>query len=155
MFLHQRQYALEVLEKAGMLNSHPCRTPIDTERKIGAVVVPVSHPILYRSLAGALRVEAVYRGVANVVAEIALLRNLLCELHSPLKIATLVCFDNVGVVYLSYNPVQHQRTKHIEIDIHFFCDQVVAGHIRVLHVPSRYQVVAGLLYVLLMIFAPV
>ncbi|GJX93179.1 ribonuclease H-like domain-containing protein [Tanacetum coccineum] len=55
MFLHQRQYALEVLEKDGMLNCHPCRTAIDIERKIGAVVVPVSHPILYRSLVGAFR----------------------------------------------------------------------------------------------------
>nr|GFB10164.1 ribonuclease H-like domain-containing protein [Tanacetum cinerariifolium] len=27
----------------------------------------------------------------------------------------------------------------IEIDIHFVCDMVQTGHIRVLHVPSRYQ----------------
>ncbi|GKE71220.1 ribonuclease H-like domain-containing protein [Tanacetum coccineum] len=33
------------------------------------------------------------------------------------------------------------RTKHIEIDIHFFCDLVAAGQVRVLHVPSRYQFV--------------
>ncbi|GKF80746.1 ribonuclease H-like domain-containing protein, partial [Tanacetum coccineum] len=30
-------------------------------------------------------------------------------------------------------------TKHIEIDIHFVRDLVSTGHIRVLHVPSRYQ----------------
>ena len=59
--------------------------------------------------------EAEYRGVANVVAEKAWLRNLLCELHSPLSSTTLVYFDNVSVIYLSANPVQHQRTKHIEI----------------------------------------
>ncbi|GKD07157.1 ribonuclease H-like domain-containing protein [Tanacetum coccineum] len=34
--------------------------------------------------------EAEYRGVANVVAETACLRNLLCELHSPLSTATLI-----------------------------------------------------------------
>ncbi|GJU34195.1 ribonuclease H-like domain-containing protein [Tanacetum coccineum] len=33
----------------------------------------------------------------------------------------------------------HQRTKHIEIDIHFVRDLVSTGHVRVLHVPSRYQ----------------
>jgi hypothetical protein len=55
MFLHQRQYALEVLERAGMLNCHPCRMPIDTERKLGVDGVSVSDPMLYRSLAGALQ----------------------------------------------------------------------------------------------------
>nr|GEV14369.1 hypothetical protein [Tanacetum cinerariifolium] len=42
-------------------------------------------------------------------------------------------------VYLSCNPVQHQRTKHIEIHIHFVRDLVAAGQVHVLHVPSRYQ----------------
>ncbi|GJT61430.1 ribonuclease H-like domain-containing protein [Tanacetum coccineum] len=80
-----------------------------------------------------------YRGVANAVAETCWLRNLLRELHTQLSFATLVYCDNVSVVYLSCNPVQHQRTKHIEIDIHFVCDLVAAGQVRVLHVPSRYQ----------------
>ncbi|GKE77834.1 ribonuclease H-like domain-containing protein, partial [Tanacetum coccineum] len=70
--------------------------------------------------------EAEYRGVANVVAETAWLRNLLCELHSPLSTVTLVYCDNVSAVYMSVNPVQHQRTKHIEIDIHFVRDIVTA-----------------------------
>ncbi|GKA32059.1 ribonuclease H-like domain-containing protein [Tanacetum coccineum] len=83
--------------------------------------------------------EAEYRGVVNVVAETCWLRNLLRELHTPLFTATLVYCDNVSAVYLSTNPVQHQRTKHIEIDIHFVRDLVADGHIRVLHVPSRYQ----------------
>ncbi|GJR64494.1 ribonuclease H-like domain-containing protein [Tanacetum coccineum] len=70
-----------------------------------------------------------YRDVANVVVVSAWLRNLLCELHSPLFTATLVYCDNVSAVYMSANPVQHQRTKHIEIDIHFVCDMVKAGHV--------------------------
>nr|GEX83611.1 ribonuclease H-like domain-containing protein [Tanacetum cinerariifolium] len=69
----------------------------------------------------------------------AWLRNLLRELHSSLSTATLVYCDNVSAVYLSANPVQHQRTKHIKIDIHFVRDMVQTGHIGVLHVPSRYQ----------------
>lgn len=82
--------------------------------------------------------EAEYHGVANIVVEIAWLHNLLCELHSPLKTATLEYCDNVSAIYLSSNPIQHQRTKHIEINIHFVRDQVAAGYVRVLHVPSRY-----------------
>nr|GEV69700.1 ribonuclease H-like domain-containing protein [Tanacetum cinerariifolium] len=85
------------------------------------------------------RAEAEYRGVANVVAETAWLRNLLRELHSPLLTATLVYCDNVSAVYISAKPVQYQQTKHIQIDIHFVHDMVKAGHVRVLYVPSRFQ----------------
>nr|GEV07805.1 hypothetical protein [Tanacetum cinerariifolium] len=58
---------------------------------------------------------------------------------TPLFIATLVYCDNVSAVYMSINPVQHQRTKHIKIDIHFVRDFVAKGVVRVLHVPSRFQ----------------
>ncbi|GKD73809.1 ribonuclease H-like domain-containing protein [Tanacetum coccineum] len=83
--------------------------------------------------------KAEYHGVANVVVETAWLRNLLRKLHSSLSIVTLVYCDNVSVVYMFDNPVQHQQTKHIEIDIHFIRDMVTVGQVRVLHVPSRYQ----------------
>nr|GEV96484.1 NBS-containing resistance-like protein [Tanacetum cinerariifolium] len=82
-----------------------------------------------------VRAEAEYRGVA----ETCWIRNLLRKLHTPLSSATIVYCDNVSVVYLSSNPVQHQRTKHIEIDIHFVRDLVATGQVRVLHVPSLFQ----------------
>ncbi|GKC89196.1 ribonuclease H-like domain-containing protein [Tanacetum coccineum] len=191
MFLSQQKYATEVLDRAGMLNCKPCRTPVDTDSKLSADGAPISDYIisqpswgliLYSSTTSSLvaysdadwagcpttrrstsgycvflgnnllswsskrqftlsrsSAEAEYRGVANAVAETCWLRNLLRELHTPLATATLVYCDNVSAVYLSSNPVQHQRTKHIEIDIHFVRDLVATGAIRVLHVPSRYQ----------------
>nr|GEW18602.1 ribonuclease H-like domain-containing protein [Tanacetum cinerariifolium] len=175
IFLSQTKYAIEILERAQMLNCNPCRTPVDTEKKLGPKGPPVTDPTLYRSLAGALQyltfnrpdlsyalfrsttsqliaysdvdrdtlsrssAEVEYRVVANAVAETSWIRNLLRELHTPLFTATLVYCDNVSVVYMSANLVQHQRTKHIEIDIHFVRDKVAAGHVRVLHVPSRFQ----------------
>ncbi|GJZ94536.1 hypothetical protein Tco_0666739 [Tanacetum coccineum] len=217
LFLSQKKYASQLLERAHMVNCNPSRTPIDTDSKLGPDGVSVQDPTLYCSLAGGLQyltftcpdlsyavqqiwhplefglqlyisvttslvrytdadwagcpstrrstsgycvflgdnllswsakrqhtisrssAEAEYRGVANVVAETAWIRNLLRELHSPLLTATLVYCDNVSVIYMSDKPVQHQRTKHIEIDIHFVRDMVKAGHVRVLHVPSRFQ----------------
>nr|GFA32522.1 ribonuclease H-like domain-containing protein [Tanacetum cinerariifolium] len=109
MFLSQRKYAIEILERAHM-------------------------PTLSRSSA-----EAEYRGVTNAVAETCWIRNLLRELHTPLSSDTIVYCDNVSAVYLSSNPVQHQRTKHIEIDIHFVLDLVATRHVRILHVPSRFH----------------
>ncbi|KAK4372477.1 hypothetical protein RND71_007861 [Anisodus tanguticus] len=84
--------------------------------------------------------EAEYRGVANVVLESCWLSNLLLELHCPIQKATLVYCDNISAIYLSGNPVQHQRTKHIEMDIHFVREKVARGQVRVCHVPSRYQI---------------
>ena len=92
-------------------------------------------PTLSRSSA-----EAEYRGVANVVSESCWIRNLLLELQCPVHKATLIYCDNVSAIYLSGNPVQHQRTKHIEMDIHFVREKVARGEVRVLHVPSRYQI---------------
>ncbi|XP_057450879.1 uncharacterized mitochondrial protein AtMg00810-like [Lotus japonicus] len=92
-------------------------------------------PTLSRSSA-----EAKYRGVANVVSESCWIRNLLLELHFPLSHATLVHCDNVSAIYLSGNPVHHQRTKHIEMDIHFVREKVARGQARILHVPSRHQI---------------
>nr|GFA42912.1 retrotransposon protein, putative, unclassified [Tanacetum cinerariifolium] len=148
MFLSQRKYAMEILKRAYMVGCNPSQTPVDTESKLGDGGTPVVDPTLYRSLAGTLdyglqlyssttdsliaysdadwagcpttqRVEAEYRGIANAVAETCWIWNLLRELHTPLTSTIIVYCDNVSVVYLSSNLVQHQRTKHIEIDLHF------------------------------------
>lgn len=52
--------------------------------------------------------------------------------------ATLVYCDNVSAMYLSGNPVQHQHTEHIEMNIHFLREKVAYSQVRVLHVSSRY-----------------
>ena len=83
--------------------------------------------------------EAEYRDVAHAVAETIWLRQLLSELHRPIEQATIVYRDNISAVYMSGNPVQHRRTKHIEIDIHFVREKVALGQVRVLHVPTSAQ----------------
>jgi hypothetical protein len=240
LFLHQRQYAIDILERAGMSDCKPCSTPVDTQAKLSEDDgPPVANATSYRSLTGALQyltfsrpdiayavqqvclhmhtprephlialkrimrylrgsldyglllrpsltselvvytdadwagcpdmrrstsgyamflgvnlvswaaerqpvvsrssAEDEYRAVANGVAEASWLRQLLHELHSPLQRATLVYCDNVSAVYLSTNLVQHQRTKHVEIDLHFVRERVAAGDVRVLSVPTTLQ----------------
>jgi len=83
--------------------------------------------------------EAEYRGIANAVSESCWLRQLLLELGRPPRRATIVYSDNVSAMYMSSNPVQHQRTKHVEIDLLFVRDKVQLGEVKVLHVPSQVQ----------------
>jgi hypothetical protein len=239
LFLSQRQYMLEILDRAGMAECKPSSTPVTVSPKLAADGPPVQDPSDYRSIAGALQwltfmrpdiayavqqvclymhdprephlaalkrilryargtldlglllqpstngdltvysdadwagcpdtrrstsgyavflgdnlvswsskrqntvsrssAEAEYRAVANGVAEATWLRQLLFELHAPPRRATLVYCDNVSAVYMSSNPVQHQRTKHIEIDLHFVRERVAIGDVRVLHVPTSAQ----------------
>lgn len=83
--------------------------------------------------------EAEYRLVANVVDESYWIWNFLLELQYCPHRSTLVYYDNVNTVFMSSNPIQHQRTKHTEIDLHFVQDKVATCHVRVLHVPSSSQ----------------
>nr|GEW03573.1 retrotransposon protein, putative, unclassified [Tanacetum cinerariifolium] len=55
IFLSQMKYDTKILEQAHMLNCNPCKTPIDTEKKLGPEGSSVTDPTLYRSLAGSLQ----------------------------------------------------------------------------------------------------
>lgn len=83
--------------------------------------------------------KAECRAVENAVAEATWLRQLLFELHTPLCKTTLVYGDNICTVYMSLNPVQHQCTKHVEIDLHFIRERAALGDVRVLCVPTTSQ----------------
>jgi hypothetical protein len=240
LHLSQKQYALDLIQRAGMTECNPANTPIDSGSKLSANDGELlDNPTIYRSLTGALQyltltrpeiayavhqaclfmhaprsshlnlvkriiryikgtldlgtqiipsspssliaysdadwagcpdtrrsttgfcvflgdnliswsakrqltvsrssAEAEYRAVAHVVAESCWIRQLLQELHQPVDRSTVVYCDNVSAVYLSANPVQHRRTKHIEVDIHFVRDKVQVGEVRVLHVPTSSQ----------------
>jgi hypothetical protein len=82
--------------------------------------------------------EAEYWAVTNGVAEACWLWQLLQELHAPLMKNTLGYCDNVSAVYLSTNPIQHRRTKNVEIDLHFMRERVAIGAVYVLHVPTTF-----------------
>lgn len=73
-----------------------------------------------------------------MVAEAAWLHNLILELSCPLSKATIVFCDNVGAMYISSYPIQYQRTKHVEVDLHFVMERVAIRHMCVLHVPSSH-----------------
>jgi hypothetical protein len=64
--------------------------------------------------------EAEYKALANATAKIIWVQTLLTKLGVPQPPAACLWCDNIGATYLSANPVFHARTKHIEVDYHFF-----------------------------------
>ena len=64
-------------------------------------------------------------------------------IHDDLKIKHeapmgLVC-DNKSAIRIAHNPVQHDRTKHIEIDRHFIKEKLDSGLIATEYIPSKLQ----------------
>ena len=56
LFLSQRQYTLDILDRANMTQCKPCSTPVDTQAKLSATDGnPMTDATDYRSLVGALQ----------------------------------------------------------------------------------------------------
>jgi len=68
------------------------------------------------------------------------LRSLLTELGILSPTPPVLWCDNIGATYLTANPLYHSRTKHIELDIHFVCDQVAQSHLQVRFISSTDQI---------------
>ncbi|BBG98715.1 HXXXD-type acyl-transferase family protein, partial [Prunus dulcis] len=68
--------------------------------------------------------EAEYRGMAQGICEILWLRKLLWGLgFKPKDTMQLFC-DNKSARDIADNPVQHDRTKHVEVDRHFIKEKL-------------------------------
>jgi len=84
--------------------------------------------------------ESEYRALADGVAEIKWLLSLLSELGLVAQQPSMIWCDNLSARALAANPVQHARSKHIEIDVHFIRDMILSGDLTVSYVPSSYQI---------------
>ena len=84
--------------------------------------------------------EAEFRAAAQGICEGLWLKKLLEELQAEIKLPIKLYCDNKAAINISLNPVQHDRTKHIEIDRHFIREKVDEGSICMTYVPTKEQV---------------
>ncbi|GMP33402.1 hypothetical protein CsSME_00006737 [Camellia sinensis var. sinensis] len=90
--------------------------------------------VIFRSSA-----KAEYRAMAQGTGEILWLYSNLAELgFEETAPASLFC-DNKSTIMLSSDAVLHERTKHIEVDIHFIQEKVRIGIVRPSFVSSSQQ----------------
>jgi hypothetical protein len=83
--------------------------------------------------------ELEFRGMVKAICELLWLKKFLTELgFGPKSEMKLFC-DNKAAIDISHNPVQHDRTKHVEIDRHFIKEKLDTNIITVPFVRSSEQ----------------
>ncbi|CAH9126696.1 unnamed protein product [Cuscuta epithymum] len=83
--------------------------------------------------------EAEYRAIAYTVQDTLHIRSVLFELGYSIRDPVHLFCDNISASYLTANPVQHARSKHIQIDYHFVRERVAHGDLLVKYVPTHLQ----------------
>ena len=64
-------------------------------------------------------VEAEFRGMAKGFCELLWIRILLTEVGFAPSCEMDLFYDNKAAIDISHHSIQHDRTKHIEVDRHF------------------------------------
>jgi len=71
--------------------------------------------------------EAEFRAMSQGICELLWIKILLRDLKlGTLETMRLYC-DNKAAISIAHNPVQHDRTKHVEIDRHFIKEKPNSG----------------------------
>jgi hypothetical protein len=84
--------------------------------------------------------EAEYRGAVNAATEALWLQHILEEFGFDLPKPTVLHCDNQSAIEISRHPVQHQRTKHIEVHMHYIRELIQGQIIALQYCPTEQQV---------------
>ena len=83
--------------------------------------------------------KAEYRAIAFMVSDTLHLRYLLAELGLVVRRPVKLLCDKVSATYLTVNLVQHDLSKHIDVDYHFVREHVAHGDLIVRYAPTQLQ----------------
>ena len=66
---------------------------------------------------------------------------MLSVLCQDYKVPMKLFFDNKATTSIAINPVQHDKTKHVEIDRHFIKEKLHDDSICIPYIPSSQQII--------------
>jgi hypothetical protein len=81
-----------------------------------------------------------HRAMAHGASEGLWLRRLLLELGLFEDKPIMLYCDNKAAINIANNPIQHDRTKHVEIDQHFIKDKLDEGTVCMPFVGTKEQI---------------
>lgn len=85
-------------------------------------------------------IEAKYEHVAHVTYELSWLPHLITKLQVCFS-APIVWIDNLSIASLTCNPILHQKTNHLGIDLHFLRDKVLEKFMEIQYVSFEEKIV--------------
>ncbi|GJW32824.1 hypothetical protein Tco_0052856 [Tanacetum coccineum] len=109
IFFNQFKYIKEILKKFGLEDSKPTKTSMPTEIKLTKDDEANS--------VNSSKYQAEYVFAKKACQQALWMKQALVDYDIRLDDVPIMC-DNKGAIDLSKNPVQHSRTKHIEIRHH-------------------------------------
>ncbi|CAL1362591.1 unnamed protein product [Linum trigynum] len=84
--------------------------------------------------------KAEYMAMSEVSSEVIWLQRLLADFGVSCSSPVDLFVDNTSAIQIAVNPVMHERTKHIELHIHYVRDLVRDGVLHVHYVASEDQI---------------
>ncbi|KAJ9545138.1 hypothetical protein OSB04_024845 [Centaurea solstitialis] len=82
--------------------------------------------------------EAEYVAAASCCSQVLWMKTQLLDYGYKLKRVPIYC-DSESAIAITSNPVQHSKTKHIDIRYHFIKDNVEKGNIEMFFVQTDFQ----------------
>lgn len=101
---------------------------------------PVVHVSKKQQMLALSSTEAEYMALAACIQEGLWLRSALKSLCQAFTLPFIVHADNTGAISLSSSPVNHSRTKHIDVRYHFLREHVTGGIFTLRWIPTRQNV---------------
>ena len=81
--------------------------------------------------------EAEYVAVAEVCTEVLFIKTIMDFLGLEISLPITVLYDNIGAIYITNNPKNNGRTKHINVKYHFIREYVIDGTLQINFVRSE------------------
>nr|GEV34184.1 hypothetical protein [Tanacetum cinerariifolium] len=135
IFINKAKYAQEILIKHGMTSCDNIGTLMATKHLDADLSETPVDQMKYRSMVGALMFLTASR--PDIVLEICYCARY--QAKPTEKHLTVVKTDLSAAIAISCNPVQHSRTKHIDVRYHFIKEKVEKGIIELFFVGTEYQ----------------
>ena len=83
--------------------------------------------------------ESEFMAIAQGLCELLWLKIILDDLRIKWDDPMKLYYDNKSAINIAHNPIQHNRTKHIEVGIHFIKEKLEKGIVCMPYVPSEHQ----------------